>query len=101
MSQEEFRKEIEGNRYAVAKFSACWCGPCRLVKPIFEQLASENRNIRFVEVDIDESADVASEYGIMNIPAMLFFRDGEAVDMLVGMQSRDSIKEKLDELTGC
>lgn len=98
MTKEEFRKEIDGCRLSVAKFSACWCGPCRLVKPIFEQLASENKDVRFIEVDIDESAEVAAEYGIMNIPTMLFFVDGEAADMLVGMQTRDGIKEKIEAL---
>lgn len=98
MTKEEFNNSLTDNRLVIAKFSACWCGPCRLVKPIFEQLASENRDVRFIEVDIDESAEVAAEYGIVNIPTMLFFVDGEAVDMLVGMQTRDGIKEKIEAL---
>lgn len=102
MTKEEFNDSLTDNRLAIAKFSASWCGPCRMLKPVFEELEKEYSDIRFIEVDIDESGDIAAEYGIMNIPTIMFFNNfGSLIDMSVGMQSKESLKEKIEHLRIC
>ena len=80
-------------------FWAAWCGPCRALAPIFEQLASQfDSKAKFVKVNVDECPDIAGKYRIMNIPTMLLFKDGEVLGNLVGALPKDSIKEKIEAL---
>ena len=80
-------------------FFADWCGPCQMLSPIVEELAGEYEGkVNIVKVDIDEAQEIAQEYGITSIPTILFIREGQMVDKLVGFQSKDALKEKLDTI---
>ena len=80
-------------------FFADWCGPCQMLSPIVEEIAAENEGkVEVVKIDIDDSQDLAQEYGVTSIPTVLFLREGQMVEKLVGFQSKDSLKEKLDAL---
>ena len=80
-------------------FFADWCGPCQMLSPIVEELAGEyDGKVNIVKVDIDEAQEIAQEYGVTSIPTILFIRQGELVDKLVGFQSKDALKEKLDSM---
>jgi len=82
-------------------FHATWCGPCRLVGPIIERLAAEHAGtLRVVQVDVDDSPVTAAKYGIRSIPSVLFFRDGQRVDTLVGAASREQYAARIARLTG-
>lgn len=80
----------------VVDFWAAWCGPCRMMAPVLDQLSSEyNGNVKFVKVNIDEYQDVAVRYGIMSIPTLVIFKEGEEIGRIVGYMSKDNLKDEL------
>lgn len=93
-SQENFEEEVlkfEGK--VLVDFWATWCGPCKMMAPIVEELASEinEENIKIGKIDVDENSEIASEYGIMSIPTFIIFENGEVKQTVVGMQSKDAL----------
>src|SRR5690349_3894646 len=89
----DFQKEVlESSLPVLVDFSAVWCGPCRAVEPHVEALATELQGkAKVVKIDVDEHSDVASRYGIMSIPALVVFKNGQEVDRLVGAAPKDRI----------
>jgi thioredoxin 1 len=83
----------------VVDFSAEWCGPCKKLHPIIEELAAEYEGkIKVFTLDIDESRQTPTRFGIMSVPTMFFVKGGEVVDRMVGLTSKDRIKEKIDAM---
>lgn len=84
--------EVESSKVAVIDFSATWCGPCKMLAPVLEQVSEElGDSVNFFNVDVDENPDLAVKYGITNIPALLVFKDGNKVDQQVGFQPKEGI----------
>lgn len=82
-------------------FWADWCGPCRMLGPIIEELAKRYEGrARICKVDVTSEGGLASRFGVMNIPTVLIFRDGEARERMVGLQSETAYTTKLDTLLG-
>ena len=79
----------------IVDFYANWCGPCRMLSPVLEELEEENDNISIAKVDMDEARELAMKYKISAIPALLFFKDGELVSTEVGFMSKDDLLEVL------
>lgn len=79
----------------IVDFYANWCGPCRMLSPVLEELEEENNNISIAKVDVDEARELAMKYKISAIPALLFFKDGELVSTEVGFMSKDDLLEVL------
>lgn len=80
-------------------FWAPWCGPCRMVGPVIEELAGDYEGkAKICKVNTDEAQDVAVKYGIRSIPTILFFKDGEQKDMIVGAASKDAFADKINAL---
>ena len=80
-------------------FWAVWCGPCQMVAPIVEELASEyNGKLKVMKLNTDENPDVAGRYGIMSIPTLLFFKGGQPVDKVVGAVPKKVLKDAIDRL---
>ena len=78
-------------------FWAPWCGPCRMIAPVVEELAEDfDGKATIAKVNTDEQQDLAVKYGIRSIPAILFFKDGEVVDQMVGAASKDAFAEKIN-----
>ena len=83
----------------IIDFWATWCGPCQMVGPMVEELATEfDGRIIIGKVNVDENSDLPSQYGIRNIPTILFFKNGQVVNKLVGVQSKAKLQEEANKL---
>ena len=99
ITNENFESYKNGELPLVVDFGATWCGPCRMVAPIVEELAKEYDGKLVVGTcDVEEADDVAMEFGIRNIPSILFFKGGKVVDKLVGAVPKAKIKEKFEAM---
>lgn len=99
ITSENFESLKNGAQPLVVDFWATWCGPCRMVGPIISELAEEyDGKIVVGKCDVEENEELAAEYGIRNIPTILFFRDGQLVEKVVGAQPKAKIKEKFETL---
>ncbi|UCE79530.1 MAG: thioredoxin [Nitrospiraceae bacterium] len=80
-------------------FWAVWCGPCRIVAPTVEELSKEySGKVKIMKLNTDENPDIASKYKIMGIPTLMFFKDGQRVDQVVGAVPKPQLKAKIDSL---
>lgn len=100
LTSENFDNEIaEGSAPVIVDFWATWCGPCRAQAPILEQLQTElGNNVKICKVNVDENPDLCKRFGIMSIPSLIFFRDGNQVDKVVGLKSIDELKVLLSSI---
>ncbi len=100
LSSTDFKKEIvEHKGIALVDFWAPWCEPCKMLAPVIEKLAPRySAKIKFAKIDIDENSDIASEYGIMSIPCIVFFRDGKEIERMIGFKGEDALRVKLNTL---
>ena len=99
ITNENFESLKGGNLPLVVDFWATWCGPCRMVGPIISELAEKyDGKIVVGKCDVEESDDLAAEFGIRNIPTVLFFKNGEIVDKLVGAVPKAKFEEKFEAL---
>lgn len=81
----------------VVDFWAVWCGPCRMMAPVLDQLAEDYEgSVKFTKVNVDENQELAARYGIMSIPTLVIFKDGREVGRVVGYMPREKLKEQLD-----
>ncbi|KAF8899350.1 thioredoxin [Infundibulicybe gibba] len=87
-SLQEFKDVINNGSVSVIDFWAAWCGPCRVISPVFDELSKNITSIKFYKVDIDAQPDIAQEVGIRSIPAFKVFKNGNKVDELVGADPR-------------
>ncbi|MFT6716334.1 MAG: thioredoxin 1 [Saprospiraceae bacterium] len=98
-NQETLDKAIASGKPVLVDFWAEWCGPCRMVGPIVTELSTEYDGKAVVgKVDVDSNKEISAKYGIRNIPTILFFKDGEMVDKIVGAAAKSAFTEKLDSL---
>ena len=99
ITSENFESLKNGAQPLVVDFWATWCGPCRMIAPIIAKLAEKyDGKITVGKCDVEENDDLAAEYGIRNIPTILFFKNGEAVDKIVGAQTEAKLEEKFQTL---
>lgn len=99
ITNENFSTLKNGNLPLVVDFWATWCGPCRMVSPIISELAEVyDGKVVIAKCDVEENEDLAAEFGIRNIPTILFFKGGEVVNKLVGAQGKAKIDEAIQQL---
>lgn len=99
LDDENFNASIKNEGLIVVDFFAEWCGPCKMLAPIFEELATEyDTKVKFAKVNIDNASATAQQYNVMSIPTVIIFKDGEISEQSVGFVSKDALKEKVDAL---
>ena len=94
INTEEFNEAIKDT--VLIDFNATWCGPCKMLKPVLEEI-SEEKSFKIVSVDVDNNMELAKEYGIMTIPCLILFKDGKEVKRSVGLKTKDDIINMMEE----
>lgn len=80
----------------LADFWATWCGPCKMIAPVLEELDAEmGDQVKIIKLDVDENQETASKFGVMSIPTLIVFKDGEQVDQLIGFQPKEALVSTL------
>jgi len=103
LSDSDFNAEVlQATEPVLVDFWAPWCGPCRMIAPVVEELASENQGVaKVAKVNIDDSPSTAATYGVSSIPTLMLFKGGEVVDRFVGVQPKKRLQDAIDPATAC
>ena len=96
LTDDNFQSTVKDNDLVLIDFWAPWCGPCKALAPVLEELAAEHSNVVISKMNTDENPNTASQHGIMSIPTMMIFKNGELVERLVGALPKPVIVEKLE-----
>jgi thioredoxin 1 len=98
LTGENFDSTV-ANGVSLVDFWAPWCGPCRMIAPVIDELAADfDGKANICKVNTDEQQDIAVQYGIRSIPTLLFFKDGQMVDQMIGAAGKDALAEKINSL---
>lgn len=96
VDENNFESEVINQKgLVVVDFNADWCGPCQMLKPVLEQLANEEKNVKFVSVNVDQNQSLAREYGVMSIPCVVLLRDGQELTRNVGFAPKSVLQDLL------
>lgn len=99
ITDQNFSEYLNSEIPLVVDFWATWCGPCRMVAPIIDELATEYEGkVNIGKCDVDENNQVPGQYGVRNIPTIIFVKNGEVVKKVVGAQSKSDLKKEIDAL---
>lgn len=82
----------------VLKFSATWCGPCKILSPVFAQIKGEISEVNYIDIDVDTNKDMAQAYSITSIPAVIFEKDGQVVNRIIGLKPKSAYTHAIKEL---
>lgn len=100
LNKEQFEQVLNKEKYVVADFYANWCGPCKMISPILDEISKEYTNICFCKIDVDEQDELAMQFRIDYIPNIMLFKDGSKVDSFTGYKNKQEIKAIIDKFIG-
>ena len=100
LTSENFKKEVlESDIPVVVDFFADWCAPCKLIAPVLEEVAQKYEGkIKVGQINVDEASDIASEYAVLSIPTLMFFKEGKKVEEVTGAISKDEMEEYFEKM---
>ena len=100
VTKENFEKEVKNSDtpYVVIDFFAEWCGPCKMLGPVFEEVSKEfEGKLKFVKVNVEEAPELANEFGVRGVPMLVVLKDGNKIKDFVGYQPKEVLKQKLED----
>jgi len=95
IKENEFEKEVLKEEKVLVDFYAIWCGPCKMLRPILEELSTSNKT-KIVSINVDEAATLAKKYGIMSIPCLILFENGQETKRSVGLKSKSDLESMIN-----
>lgn len=100
ITDQTFEEEVlKANQPVLVDLWAPWCGPCRMVSPVVESLSEKNKGkFKFCKINVDENQKTASQYSVMSIPTLMFFKDGKVIDTVIGAVPESTLQAKIDEI---
>ena len=101
VSDQNFEKEVvQSDKPVVVDFWAAWCGPCKMLSPIVEEVAKEYSQVKFCRLNVDDNPNQAGNFQIMSIPTLIFFKQGKAIDKVVGLISKGEMVKRVQGVLG-
>lgn len=92
LSNKEYEKEVEkSDKVVILDFWASWCGPCRMMTPIIDEIANENKELKVCKVNVDEEQELAKQFNIMSIPTIVVMKDGKVINQVVGVVDKSEV----------
>jgi thioredoxin 1 len=100
ITDQTFEEEVlKATQPVLVDLWAPWCGPCRMVSPVVESLSEKNKGkFKFCKINVDENQKTASQYSVMSIPTLMFFKDGKVIDTVIGAVPESTLQAKIDEI---
>ena len=98
ITSENFKSEVlESSQNVLIDFYADWCGPCKMMGPVVEEIAEEHSDVKVVKINVDNAEDIAIKYQIMSIPTLVVVKDGQEVNRSIGLISKEKIEELIEK----
>lgn len=98
ITTDNIEETLSSKKITVIDFWAAWCGPCKMISPIIDELSTENQDVTIGKVNVDSEIELARKYGVRGIPTLLFFKNGEVADKIVGVGSKAQLQLMIDNL---
>ena len=97
ITKDNFEQEVlKSDKKVLVDFWASWCGPCRMLSPIIDEIAKETDKVKVGKVNVDEESDLATQFAVMSIPTLILFENGKAIKQTVGVQSKTAILNMIE-----
>ena len=96
LNSKEYYEMVQSDKLSVIKMGAIWCGPCRVLAPILQSVSEKFEDVNFGEIDVDSQPEIAREQSVRSVPTILFFKNGEIVDKMVGLQQAEVYESKIN-----
>ena len=99
LNKSNFENEVlKDEKIVLVDFWATWCGPCQMIAPVIKEIAEQNNKIKVGKVNVDEEQELAIQYGVMSIPTLIFFKNGNPIKEVVGFHSKSELNEIIENL---